>query len=49
MEHRIIEGKVMRVVQLEAADVAKHVMQERPLSPQEQRAYLATLEQEQGR
>lgn len=41
MEHRIIDGRIMRTVTLEAADVreaSRHIMNERPISAREQRA-----------
>ena len=41
MEHRIIDGRVMRVVTLEAADVrenSQHIMNQRPISGREQQA-----------
>ena len=41
MKHRIIDGRIMRVVTLEAADTrenSKHIMNERPISGREQQA-----------
>ena len=40
-QHRIIDGRVLRVVTLEAADTreaSQHIMTERPISAREQRA-----------
>jgi hypothetical protein len=41
VEHRIIDGRIMRVVTLEAADTresSQHIMAERPISAREQQA-----------
>jgi hypothetical protein len=49
VEHRIIDGRVLRVVTLEAADVREnrqHIMNERPLSAREQQAVREEVEGE---